>query len=320
MRELVELLRRQSFAFALMLALVLLTVNVIIDPTFADTGTIPATLGALAPFVLVSMASSPAVLSGGIDLSVGPLLSLANVVMVTALLPAGLGSPWLSIPIILALGAFVGAANGMLVTVLRFPPVIATLCSLFVLLGVAETMAPTPESAPENWTGDLADMVGPLPGALLIMAVPVLAWIALNRTTFRRALYAVGDDDVSAFTAGVNVTATRIIAYALGGMIAALAGLALTGVIHSGDSSLGLEYTLIALAAVVLGGTPLGGGQGGLAGAFFGAASLFLVQNLVDELNVNPTWLQVVYGGVLIVAALLSTQLARGPQAAGSGP
>ena len=297
--------------FALALAVALFVSNVIVAPGFIGSGAIAQTLGALAPLALVAMASTPAVLSGGIDLSLGPLLSLANIVMVTVLLPAGLGSPWLSIPIVVGLGAAAGAVNGALITLLRFPPVIATLCSLFVLLGVAYDMAPTPHEATANWTSNLTGSVGPIPAALIIIAVPVLVWALLRRTAFCRALYCVGDDEVAAFTAGVNVALTRILAYALGGMIAGPAGLALTGLVHSGDSSLGLQYTLIALAAVVLGGTPLGGGAGGMLGACLGAASIFLIQNLVDAVNVNPTWLSVVYGGVLIVAALLGGLLTR---------
>ena len=119
--------RSQTWAFALGLTAVLLVGNVIADPRFARWSSIPFMLATLAPLALVSMASVPAVIGGGLDLSVGPLLSVANIVMVTVLLPHGLGSAWLSIPIILALGAAVGAVNGALVALLRFPPVIATL-------------------------------------------------------------------------------------------------------------------------------------------------------------------------------------------------
>jgi ribose transport system permease protein len=305
-------LRAQTFAFSLGLTVVLLVVNVIADPSFARWGSVPLTLATLAPLALLSMASVPAVIGGGLDLSVGPLMSVANIVMVTVLLPHGLGNGWVSIPIILALGAAVGAINGALVSVLRFPPVIATLCSLFVLLGVAQDLAPTPHEARANWTNSLSDSIGPIPWALVMLIVPVLLWAALGRTPFRRTLYCVGDDDVTAFTAGVDIARTRIVAYGLGGLIAALAGLALTGVVHSGDSSLGLQYTLIALASVVLGGTPLGGGEGGMVGAFFGAASIYLIQNLIDALNVQPAWLPVVYGGVLVVAAIMGGRFGHG--------
>lgn len=307
----IRALRARSYAFALALTIVLLVVNVIVDPSFAQPSSIPFTLATLAPLALVSMATAPGVISGGVDLSLGPLLSVANIVMVTVLLPHGLGSPWLSIPIILGLGAAVGAINGALVALLRFPPVIATLCSLFVLLGVAQDLAPTPHEAAANWTNSLSGSLGPIPWALVILAVPLLLWTILGRTPFRRTLYCVGDDDVAAFTSGMNVAGARIVAYALGGLIAALAGLALTGVVHSGDSSLGLQYTLIALASVVLGGTPLGGGEGGMVGAFFGAASIYLIQNLLDALNVQPTWLSVVYGGVLVAAAIVGGVVSR---------
>ena len=92
-------------------------------------------------------------------------------------------------------------------------------------------------------------------------------------------------------------------------MFAAIAGLALTGIIRSADSSLGLQYTLIAIAAVSLGGTPVGGGRGGLVGALLGATCIFLIQNLLSGLEVSAQWLDVVYGCVLIGAVILSSQL-----------
>ena len=96
---------------------------------------------------------------------------------------------------------------------------------------------------------------------------------------------------------------------ALGGIFAAIAGIALTGLIHSADSTLGLQYTLTAIAAVSLGGTPVGGGRGGLVGAFLGAICIYLIQNLLGNLNVSAQWLDVVYGVVLIIAVILSAQL-----------
>jgi ribose transport system permease protein len=105
------------------------------------------------------------------------------------------------------------------------------------------------------------------------------------------------------------VTRTRIVAYAIGGLFASFAAVALTGLVETTQQSASAQYTLIALAAVALGGTPLGGGRGGLLGSMLGAASIFLIQSLMDGLDVPTTWLQVVYGGLLIVGVIVGALL-----------
>jgi ribose transport system permease protein len=308
-------LRARTFAFALVLAGALLLANLTVDASFVAPASLAATLAALAPFAIVAMATAPSVIAGGLDLSVGPILGLANVMLVAVLLPSGLGDPWASIPILLALGAAIGALSGAAVSYLRLPAVITGLCALFVVSGVSLKILDLPEQAPANWTDNLADSLGPIPGGLIVMAVPLLVWLVLRRTPYMRALYAVGGDAAAAFTAGVNVGAIRVIAYAVGGMFAAIGGLALTGLIRSADPTLGLQYTLIAIAAVSLGGTPLGGGRGGPVGAILGAACIYLIQNLLSGLGVSALWLQVVYGCALIGAVIVGAQVARATRA-----
>jgi ribose transport system permease protein len=319
MPDLGRALRARPFAFALVLAVALLAVNTILDPSFVSSDALRASALGFAPFAIVAMASTPAILSGGIDLSIGPIVTFANVMMVSVLLPAGLGDAWISVSIVVVLGAAIGAASGALVALLRFPAVIATLCALFVLDGVSRKITETPEVAASNWTDELSATVGPVPVILLVVAAPLVVWALLGRTPFLRALYSVGGDDATAFTAGINVAATRIVGYALGGMFAALAGLALTGLIRSADPTLGLQYTLIALAAVALGGTQFGGGRGSLVGAFLGAACIYLIQSVLSEVNVSTLWLQIVYGGVLVGAVVLGARVHRGGRTAVAG-
>src|SRR5438105_8516810 len=165
MRELRRLLRTQTFTFALVAALVLFAANAIALPSFARPASWPRTLAVFAPFALASIAATPAILSGGggIDLSVGPLANLVNVVFVVLLIPAGLGAPDISVPLLLAIGVLVGAVNGLLVAVLRFQPVIATLSALFVISGINLKLLPAPRPAAHNWPGQLAGSLGPVP-------------------------------------------------------------------------------------------------------------------------------------------------------------
>jgi len=266
------------------------------------------------------MAATPAILSGGggLDISVGLNAGLVSNVLILYLLPHGAwGSAWVAVPIVLALGAAIGLVNGLSVAVLRYQPVIATLCMLFVLQGINQKIAGAPTASPESWTQHLAEGFGPIPGGLVLIAVPVVVWILLQRLPYHRVLLAVGGNDATAFSSGVDVTRVRILAYTLGGAFAAVAGIAIATLLQSSDGNAGLEYVLIALAAVALGGTPIGGGRGGLLGAIVGASAIFLVQNLLSALHVDAYWLQVAYGGMLIVGSVIGAQLTA-PRRAGT--
>ncbi|MCE0766886.1 ABC transporter permease [Pseudonocardia kujensis] len=295
------------------LAVVLFVANLAAQPQFVSAAALPATLAILAPFAIVAMASVPSVVSGGLDLAVGPVLSVTNVMFVAVLLPSGLGSPTVAIPILLVVGALVGAASGIATAYLRLPAIITGLCALFMVAGAGQLILLTPRQAPANWTDTLGGSVGPVPVAVLTMAVPVLIWTLLRRTPFVNAMFSVGGHAPTAFAAGLDVRAVRVIAYALGGVFAAIGGIALTAVIRSGDSSVALQYTLIAIAAMSLGGTPIGGGRGGLIGVLFGAVCIFLMQNLISALGIAATWMNVVYGCVLVAVVVVSSRLAPRP-------
>ncbi|HVJ28188.1 MAG TPA: ABC transporter permease [Vicinamibacterales bacterium] len=299
--------------FAALVAAVLLIANIIADPNFGKPSNWPEQLAVLAPFALVAVASTPAIVSGGggIDISVGPLAVVVNTMLVVWFLPtSGLDSAAVAIPLLLLFGTAVGAINGLLVTLGRFQAVIATLCTFFVLSGVAQAIAPTPRTANKTqWLESLGNQVGPIPGALILLAIPVGLWLILSRTSFHRTLYAVGGNDATAYSSGVDVTSTRIIAYALGGLFAATAGIALTALVMSSQASNVAGYTLVALAAVALGGTPLGGGRGGLTGSIMGALVIYELQSLLSAVGVASTWNQFVYGGMLIVGVIVGARL-----------
>ena len=308
------LLSRYSFAFALVLVVALLIANLVMESGgFGLTDQ----LGNFAPIALAAMASSPAIISGGggIDLTISPLMTLTSGVFLVWLVPSGLAGV-VAIPIVLAIGAAVGTINGLIIVGLRVQPVVATLSMYFVLLGVDLSIVPTPvDLQSSSWVSHLAHSVGPIPGPLFTLAVPIVIWFLLGRTPFRRTLYAVGSNDATAFASGVNVGLVRVIAYALGGLFAGIGGLALTGLVASVDASLASTYTLLAIASVALGGTSLWGGRGGLFGALLGAAAIYLLQNFLTLAQIDPSWLQVMYGVMLVVAVVLSgfTTFSREP-------
>jgi ribose transport system permease protein len=309
-------LRERTYLFALLLAFVLLIVNVLLVPRFASPAAWADDLKAFAPLALLAMASTPAILSGGggLDISVGPLADVITIILIVVLLPTALGSPFVAIPLLLVMGAAVGAINGLIASRLRYPAFISTLCAFLVLYGIGLKLAPRVVTAPRGWTHQLAGNIGPIPGPLLLLVGPLLVWFLLGRTRYLRNLMAVGSSDRAAFSAGVDVATIRVIAYALGGLFAAIAGIAVATLVQSADPNVGLPFALISLASVVMGGTPIGGGRGGLTGSILGAAVIYLVQNLLAALHVSAVWLPAAYGLMLLIGVMLGALLTAPPR------
>ena len=301
-------LTRYPWMFALLLVLVLLVANAVVQGSFFSAARWVTMIATIAPFVLVAFASTPQIVGGrgGIDISMGPLTVLINCVLVAVLIPSGLGSPWIALPILLVIGVLAGLLNGLLVVVGRLQPVIATLATFFVFSGLAMRISPTPEFAGANWTTALTGTVLFIPGGILLIAVAALIWFGLGKAGWVRKLYLVGGDDVAAFSAGLKVANVRIGAYVLGAVFAVLAGIALTSVVQTSQPNLAGTYSLIALAAIALGGTSLAGGRGGLLGSFLGATAIFLLQEIVAAAGMPVSYLQFMYGLLLVVGVVLS--------------
>ena len=300
--------RNYSFGFAALLTVALLAGNIATE--HGGFG-LANQLANVAPLAIAALASAPSIIGGGFDLSISPLICLTNCAYVVWLVPHGLGGA-ISVPIVLGLGLAVGILNGLLIITLRVQPIVVTLAMYFSLQGVDLLIAPNPVSMKNTgWVQHLAGSVGPVPGALFTIGIPLLIWVGLRFVPFRRLLYAVGSNDATAFSSGVNVTAVRVASYALGGLFAGFGGLALTGLVNSADASNATEYTLVAMAAIVLGGTSLSGGRGGLLGPLLGAFSIYLLENLLATFAINPAYLQIVFGGILIVAVVLGGALSQ---------
>ncbi|MGP3534873.1 ABC transporter permease [Microbacterium sp. RD1] len=306
MNAALTLLGRYPWSFAAVFVVIAIALNIVVLPSVAAVGQIPSTLAAFAPFALLGMASAPSILSGhgGLDLSVAPTMGLINILLVTGIVGGPLASPAVALPVCLLIGLAIGTINGLAVAVLRFPAVIATLCMFFVLSGLSLLLVPTPLTAPPNWTDALATTFGPIPGAALTIGAPLLLWGALRATGYTRVLLAVGDNEVAAYTSGVPVWAVRVSAYALGGLLAAAAGIALTGLVRTADANLSGPYVLVALAAVAIGGVSLAGGSGGMLGPLLGAASIYLLSLLLTSMRVSAEWVNVAYGAALLLAVV----------------
>ncbi|MBR7834388.1 ATP-binding cassette domain-containing protein [Actinospica durhamensis] len=297
------------------LALALLIANVAAQHSFLEWHSWILTFAEVATPALAAMASTPAILGGGggIDISIAPLFVFVSVVVEVMLLGNGIAGAAVVIPVAVLVGAAIGAVNGALVNYGRYQAVVATLCMNFILSGFALAYAPAPAAGTTGWLTSLGTTVAGIPGGLILLAVPLLAWFGLGRTPFVRTLCAVGGSETTAYTAGVNVPAVRTLGYALGGAIAGLAGLAITAQLHQAEADTGFvtPFILLAIAAVALGGTPLTGGRGSLFGSLLGAAVIFLVENLLGALHISSFWSQAVYGATLIAAVLFAARTAR---------
>ena len=260
------------------------------------------------PLVLLAMAQAPVVLSGGggLDLSVGPGAGLVSVILTAGLIAHRMSVAWFVILAALVIGAVIGALNGTLVAVIRIPPIIATLATYLVFAGIATQVLSSPVGDLPAWMSWFTDIEGVVPNVLWVIAAVGAAWWLLSRSAFWKNLRMVGSNDRAAYTAGVPVTAIRFIAYTLTGVMTGVAGLVLTAVLGGADATVGPTYTLLAVAAVALGGLSLAGGRGGLLGAACGAVLLFLIQNYLTLTEASSFVLQAAYGVVLVVAVVVN--------------
>ncbi len=300
--------RRMSSPLVIVIsAFVVLTVaNTIATRAFIEPQNIGPTLATMAPFVLAAVANTPAMMLAGIDISIGPLLGFINVALIVWLMPAGLSAPWVMIPLLLLIGAAVGCFNGVLVGYYRVPAIVATLGMYLFLSGFSVVLMPQPTGTVPTWLSDLAGNFGPIPGAVVLVGIPLVGWALFTRTRHYTYLLAVGDSEKTAFTSGLNVARIRILGYGIGGVFAAVAGLALSALVGSGDASLGPPYTLISIAAVVFGGTRMSGGQGSVTGSVFGALVIYLIESLMLATGLSAFWSNIAYGCLLLLALSIS--------------
>jgi ribose transport system permease protein len=262
------------------------------------------------PLCFAACAQSIVIISGGIDLSVGSMMSLANVVSAKYMLHMSFDEAILFSLAVVAGAAFVGAITGLTIVVTRVADIIVTLAMLFVLGGLALAVLQVPGGgAPVRFQGLVSvDTVLTqwFPAALLILfgSFAVL-WLTVRRTRPGLALYATGSNRSAAYLAGVNVKRSRVLAYAYSGAFAALGGLAFTGASGLGDPNAGGIYTLNSVAAAVLGGVSLLGGVGGLVGPIAAAFVLTLVKTLMILRGVDQNYAQVIQGALIVLVVMV---------------
>jgi ribose transport system permease protein len=209
--------------------------------------------------------------------------------------------------IALAMGLAMGALNGALIVVTKVPDIVVTLAMLFVWEGVALLILPTPGGvvAPGLRAIITGTLIPGLPMALIVMAVAIAAvWMPVRRAKLGLSIYAVGSDELAAFRSGVSVGRTKIAAYALCGLLAAMGGLSIVLLTGIGEPVPG-PYLLASVAAVVLGGVALGGGRGGLLGPIIAVFVLRIIRTILTLAAVDPNVTTIVEGVIMVAVVML---------------
>lgn len=262
---------------------------------------------------LISIGMTFVILSGGIDLSVGSAAAVASVI--AARLSGGPGLLAVLIPIIA--GTLIGAANGVLITRARIPPFIATLAMMLGARGLAFIMAEkggAPVGADKTaWLSHIskADLLGvPWPAIIFVVAL-IVAIVVARYTPFGRSIYAIGGNEEAAIMMGLNVRRNKTLVYMICGGLAGAAGVLLTSRVNSGQPTAAAGWELIAIAAVVIGGTALTGGVGKMSHTLYGVLILGIIRNVINLYGKLDYWyIDLITGILLLAVVLLQTRIA----------
>jgi len=253
------------------------------------------------------------ILAKGIDLSVGSVLAVSGIVAASFVTGAQAQHPMIGIAAGLAVGLVLGMVNGGLIARLAVAPFVVTLGMLSVARGLTQiyndgmpiaSLSPGFRTIGIGMWEVVAGYGIPVPVIILLVTYLVF-WFILRYTTFGRAVYAVGGNEKSAKTSGINTRRVVFSVYAISGLLAALAGLILTARTSSALPQAGIAYELDAIAAVVIGGTSLSGGVGSLTGTMIGALIIGVINNGLDLMGVSSYYQQVIKGAIIVAAVLL---------------
>jgi simple sugar transport system permease protein len=283
----------------------------LLTDVFLTQGNVLNILRQVAPNLIVAVAMTYVITTGGIDLSVGSILALVNALAAISLQA---GVPWPAVIVLmLLLGAFVGLFQGFFIGYEGIPAFIVTLAGLSAIRGVALLLTkgysvPIDTESAFNEIGRGWVIGLPLP-AIIAVAILILGWIVFSETAFGRYVTGIGANAEAVRRAGVNIRAQTVKVYVLSGMAAALAGLILAARLGSGSSNAGVGFELDVIAAVVLGGTSLFGGRGTMLGTALGTLTIAVIGNGLILMHLSPFLTPIVSGCIILIAIWLNFRL-----------
>jgi ribose transport system permease protein len=296
---------RQPALFALVLLVIAVVINFILQPNMFARETLNSNMRVFLPIILMAIGQAIVILGGGIDISVGGIVSIVNTVLATRV---GLnGSPeemWKYVFISFLIGLLAGAINGFFIAYLRLQPIITTYATSFLYAGLALFILPNPGGGIPASIAALYRDSTPLhlPLAFYIIAIFLLIWFYISSMRYGRFLYAVGGKAEAAYETAVPVTMVQFSTYVISGLMAAFSGIAITMLSGSGNGEIGGSMTLNSITAVVIGGNALSGGVGGVTGPVMGAITLGILQNIISFANINTWWETFVKACIIVIA------------------
>lgn len=297
--------REPAVAVSVVLFVVLYGTLVLVSPNQLTMFSFNNFMVLVASLGFAAAGTTLVLLTGGFDLSVAGVISLANVIAATLMVQKP-ESIWIITLLVIIIGAASGLINGLLVAVVELQSIAVTLGTFIVLSGIALIVLPAPGgSIPAAFTEPLTTRVGPLPVALLILIGVGVLWVIFTRTRTGIAAPAVGADINASRMSGIPVRGVQIICYTLAGALYACAGLYLSAATASGDPNAGRPFLLTAFAAVALGLVSFKGGSGSVIAALFGAGSLMVIPKLLFAAGVAGFWTGAVQGAVILLALTL---------------
>jgi len=295
-----------------LVALVVLCVALsLASPYFFTLRNVFNVLQGMSTIGIMAVGTTIVLIAGGLDLSVGSVLAVGAVLTARLMTYDGL-NPWLAVAVGLAAGGALGLVNGVLVTKARIVPFIATLGTLSIARGLAFLLATggagsVASNVPMRDPGVAflgAGYIGPVPVPVILMLLFVgVAAVLLSRTVLGRQIYAVGSNARAARLSGISVERVQLVTYVVAGVLSAIAGVVTTGLLSTASTNLGQGVELDVIAAAVIGGTSLSGGEGTVIGTLIGAAIMAVVRNAFVLLGL-PLYLQVMIIGVVILLAV----------------
>ncbi|SEG01435.1 ribose transport system permease protein [Caloramator fervidus] len=302
-----EKLKALALKFKSLIGLFFLCIVIsIITPRFLNINNLLNVLTQVSVNAVIAIGMSFVILTGGIDLSVGSILAVTGAL--AASLISKQNSLFLAILLSLIVGALIGAFNGLLVSKGKIQPFIVTLAGMTIFRGVTYVYTNgTPISGLSKdftFIGNARVLGIPFP-VIITFIVFLIAWYLINETRFGRYVYALGGNEDSARLSGINTDSIKTMVYVISGITAAIGGIIVTSRIGSASPNAGSGYELDAIAAVVLGGTSLAGGEGSIAGTIIGAMIIGVLNNGLNLMNVSPFYQSIVKGLVILLAVLI---------------
>lgn len=299
----VEFIKKLGPALVL---IVLCIVAGILSPVFFTSSNLLNIALQVSVIAIIAAGMTFVILTGGIDLSVGSILGFTGVLL--AGIFKATGSIFLASISSIVVGGLLGLVNGVLVSYGNVPAFCATLGVMSMARGLAfvYTKGSPISSFPGSFRFFGAAYVGPIPVPVIeAVIIFVAAWYVLTKTPFGRSIYAIGSNEKASRLSGIKTNLHKMLAYVVNGVLTGFAALMFVGRINSAHPLAGQGYELDAIAAVVIGGTSLSGGQGSIVGTFLGALIMGVIRNALNLLNVDAYWQQVVIGAVIVIAVLM---------------